>query len=132
LNIDNIAAIAACLALANQIQEAGFLKALTAFNFFSRRNNMTNVAKTGCQRLEQLIGLFEAEIKRLERSVDATNAELTKLQAAPRPDVEKIKVVQQKLTRLQAKLDDARQGLTETKQDFFENCPKKKPVEVPN
>jgi predicted nucleic acid-binding Zn-ribbon protein len=92
---------------------------------------MTNVMKKGCQRLEQLIGLFKAEIKHLERMIDEADAELQKLQAAPQPDAEKIKVVKQQLTTLNAKLDDAQQGLMETKQDFLENCPRKKAVELP-
>lgn len=83
---------------------------------------MSNIAETGCQRLERLIGVFKDAIKRLERSIRAANAELQKLQSAPQPDAEKINVVKQKLITLRAELNDARQGLSETKQDFFENC----------
>jgi t-SNARE complex subunit (syntaxin) len=83
---------------------------------------MTNIDEMPCQRLKRLIGVFEAEIKRLERMIDAAEARLAKLQAAPKSDAEKIKVAKEKLANLHVRLENARQGLIETKEDFSENC----------
>jgi predicted nucleic acid-binding Zn-ribbon protein len=83
---------------------------------------MTNIDEMPCQRLERLIGVFKEDIKRLKRMIGVADAELAKLQAAPRPHVEKIKAAKEKLANLHARLENAQQGLIETKEDFFENC----------
>ena len=45
---------------------------LHRIQLFFRRSNMTTEMETGCQRFKRLIGVFKAEIKRLERSIRAT------------------------------------------------------------
>lgn len=75
-----------------------------------------------CKRMERLIALEKAAIKRIKRRIEFLTAELERLSAAPHPDQEKIKEVRNQLGEQEEQLAAAEDGLRQVEEDHFQFC----------
>jgi chromosome segregation ATPase len=84
---------------------------------------MTTVSTTEfCNRIERLIALEKATIKRIEQMISFITAELERLNAAPHPDLERIDKLKKQLVEQEERLADAEEGLRQDEEDRFQFC----------
>lgn len=83
---------------------------------------MTKVMESPCQRLERLIALEKAAIKSANQMISFLTAELERLNAAPRPDPEKIDATKKRLAEQEDRLASAEEGLRQDEEDHFQFC----------
>jgi predicted nucleic acid-binding Zn-ribbon protein len=84
---------------------------------------MSTVPRTDiCKRMEHLIALEKATIKRIKQMIATVTAELKRLNAAPKPDRERIEAVRTQLAELNEQLAGTEDGLRQVEEDHFQFC----------